>query len=87
MRIAAEAKLKHRNEQLQALLIKGNSVQIIAARELLRLSLVEMHELGYWREYPDQFKIHMQLYRASATTTLTQQESMFAPDKKVRYSL
>jgi hypothetical protein len=50
----AEAKLEHRSAQLQTALMKGNSAEIIAAREVLRLSLVELHESGYWRENPDQ---------------------------------
>lgn len=82
MIIMAEAKLKHRSEQLQLLLTKGNSVQIIAARELLRLSLVELHELGYWRDYPDRFQTSMRLYRASATIMFNPPASMSVPDKK-----
>jgi hypothetical protein len=54
MTMMAEAKLEHRSAQLQTALMKGNSAEIIAARELLRLSLVELHESGYWRENPDQ---------------------------------
>lgn len=81
MTIMAQTKLKHRSEQLQTLLLKGNSVQIIAARELLRLSLVEMHELGHWREYPDKFQAYMRLYRASATIMFNPPASMSAPDK------
>ena len=86
MNIMARVKLQHRSEQLQALLMKGNSVQIIAARELLRLSLVEMHELGYWREHPDQFQNEMRLYRASAKIMFNPPASMSEPDKRAQYS-
>lgn len=85
MTIMARAKLTHRSEQLQTLLMKGNPVQIIAARELLRLSLVEMHELGHWRAYPEQFKIQMRLYRASAKAIFNQPASRSAPDKMGQY--
>ena len=54
MTVMAEAKLELRSVHLQTALMKGNSAEIIAARELLRLSLVELHESGYWRENPDQ---------------------------------
>lgn len=82
MILAAQAKLKHRSDQLQNLMLKGNSVQIIAARESLRLSLVEMHELGYWRDYPEQFRKHMHLYRTSATMMFNPPVSMSGPDKR-----
>lgn len=85
MTILARTKLQHRSEQLQTLLMNGNSVQIIAARELLRLSLVEMHELGYWRAHPDQFQIQMRLYRASAKMMFNPPASMSGPDKRGQY--
>lgn len=85
MTIIARAKLMHRSQQLESMLMKGNSVQIIAARELLRLSLVEMHELGYWRENANQFKAYMRLYRASGPLRFNAPVSMSVPDKTVRY--
>ena len=57
MTVMAEAKLEHRSVHLQTALMKGNSAEIIAARELLRMSLVELHESGYWRENPDQLDL------------------------------
>lgn len=84
MTINARAKLTHRSQQLQKLLLSGTSVQIIAARELLRLSLVEMHELGYWRDNTDEFKSQMKLYRTSARMMFSPLEPMSAPDKKVQ---
>ena len=84
MSITARAKLAHRSQQLQKLLLNGNTVQIIAARELLRLSLVEMHEIGYWREHPEQFKTEMQLYRASAKVMFSPPASMSALGKRTQ---
>ena len=66
MTVMAEAKMQHRSVQLQTALMRGNSAEIIAARELLRLSLVELHESGYWRENPDQLDFQMRLYRVAA---------------------
>jgi hypothetical protein len=84
MMITAQARLQFRNQQLQSVLLNGTDVQIIAARELFRVSLVELHELGYWREYPDQFNAQMRLYRACATLRATPLGSMSAPDRKAR---
>ena len=85
MTIMARARLTHRSQQLETLLIKGNNIQIIAARELLRLSLVELYDLGYWRVHPEQFKIHMRLYRASAAMRFNSPASKSAPDKRDQY--
>ena len=85
MTMMAEAKLEHRSAQLQTALMKGNSAEIIAARELLRLSLEEMQESGYWRENPDQLQIQMRLYRISAKMMFNPPASMSGPDKKVQY--
>ena len=84
MTITAHARLQFRSQQLQSVLLNGTHVQIIAARELFRLSLVELYELGYWREYPDQFNTQMPLYRACATLRATPLGSKSAPDKKAR---
>lgn len=85
MTIMARARLTRRSEKLQTHLLTGNNVQIIAARELLRLSIVEMHELGYWREHPDQFKMQMRLYGASAAIRFNERRSRSVPDKKARH--
>lgn len=84
MTITAHARLQFRSQQLQTVLLNGTSVQIIAARELLRLSLVELHELGFWRDHPDQFQAQMRLYRACAEMRFTPPASKSAPDKKAR---
>jgi hypothetical protein len=85
MTIMARAKLLCRSQQLETMLMNGNSVQIIAARELLRLSLVELHELGYWRENADQLKDYMRLYRASGPLRFNAPVSMSVPDRTARY--
>jgi len=85
MTMMAEAKLEHRSVQLQTALMKGNSAEIIAARELLWLSLEEMQGSEYWREHPDQRQIQMRLYRISAKMMFNPPASMSGPDKKVQY--
>jgi hypothetical protein len=85
MTVMAEAKLELRSVHLQTALMKGNSAEIIAARELLRLSLEEMQGSGYWREHPDQLQIQMRLYRISAKMMFNPPASMSGPDKKVQY--
>jgi hypothetical protein len=52
---------------------------------LLRQSLVELYQLGYWREQPDQFKRHMRLFRASSSDQFSVPVSMSAPDRRGRY--
>ena len=87
MTVMAEAKMQHRSVQLQTALMRGNSAEIIAARELLRLSLEEMQGSGYWREHPDQLQIQMRLYRISAKMMFNPPASMSGPDKMAQYSL
>lgn len=82
MTIMALAKLRRRSEQLTTKLTFGTATEIGAARELLRQSLVELYELGYWREQPEQFKIHMRLYRTCGASNFSVPESMFAPDRR-----
>jgi len=84
--IAAYAQLKHRSERLETLLIKGCDVQIIAAREMFRLSLVALYEQGYWQEHPNEFKTHMQLYRESGPFRFSALASTSVPDRTARYS-
>lgn len=82
---AALVKLQHRCERLTSVLAFGTATEISAARELLRQSLVELYQLGYWREQPDQFKRHMRLFRASGPDQFTVPASMSAPDRRGRY--
>jgi hypothetical protein len=86
MAIMALAKLQHRSAQLKIKLAFGTTTEITAARELLRQSLVELYELHYWRKQPEQFKIHMQLYRACRASNFSAPESMSAPDRRDQYS-
>jgi hypothetical protein len=64
----------------------GTEFEIKIARELLRLSLVELYELGHWRAQPEQFKTCMRLYRRCETATVSAPPSMSAPDRTGRYS-
>lgn len=84
--INALARLRHRGKQLSAKLSEGTANDVAAARELLRQSLVELYEFGYWREQPDQLKYYMQLYRACRAMEFSALPSMSAPDRKARYS-
>ncbi|OYY68057.1 MAG: hypothetical protein B7Y00_02545 [Sphingomonadales bacterium 17-56-6] len=85
MTAIARAELQRRSAELQTLLMKGSSAQIIAAREKLRLSLVELQELGYWQDNPDEFQIHMRLYRVAAKLMFNPPASMSGLGKKVQY--
>lgn len=82
MAIMALAKLRHRSDQLTVKLAFGTATEVKAARELLRLSLVELYDLGHWREQPEQFKTYMRLYRACSPTGFSAPESMSAPDRR-----
>ena len=75
MVISALARLRHRSTQLKARLTLGSATDVASAREMLRLSLVELYELGYWREHPNEFRIHMQMFRAQAATRFNGQPS------------
>lgn len=86
MTLNALAKLQHRCERLTAAIGRGTATEIAAARELLRQSLVELYELGYWREQPDQFKQHMRLFRTVGAQPINVPASSSVPDKMVRYS-
>lgn len=83
---AALAKLQHRCERLTSILAFGTVTEINEARELLRQSLVELYQLGYWREQPDQFKRHMRLFRASGPDQFSVPASMSAPDRRGQYN-
>lgn len=86
MMIAAYVQLKQRSERLETLLMTGCDVQIMAARELFRLSLVELYQQGYWQEHPREFETHMRLYRASGLFRSSALASTSVPDRMVRYS-
>jgi hypothetical protein len=83
----AHKQLKHRSERLRHLLNHGANGEIAAARELLRLSLVELYREGYWQKEPAELQRHMRIYRAAEPHGLSAPESMSAPDKMARYSL
>jgi hypothetical protein len=86
MVITALAKLQHRSEKLRAKLAFGTATEIKSAREMLRLSLVELYELGHWRDQPEQFRTHMRLYRSCDTGNISAMEPKSAPDRRDRYS-
>ena len=75
MVISALARLRHRSAQLKAKLTLGTATEVASAREMLRLSLVELYDLGYWREHPDEFRIHMQMFRAKTAMRFSVQPS------------
>lgn len=84
---AALAKLNHRSEQLRARLNDGNSMEVKAARELMRHALVELYELGHWRENPAELDGYMQVYRASYNgIDFSVTVSRSAPGRMVQYS-
>jgi hypothetical protein len=78
MTITALAKLQHRSEHLVKKLAFGTRTEVTAARELLRQSLVELYELGYWR--------YMRLYRTCSTEQISVPPSSSAPDRMGQYS-
>jgi hypothetical protein len=81
-------KLRSRDSYLRLKLQGGTAGEIARAREQFRLSLVELYELGYWRERPDLLRGHMRLFRAcrSLDSKLSAPRSMSAPDKMAQYS-
>ena len=81
MTIYAVAKLRHRSEQLTSKLVFGTKTEIAAVRELLRQSLVELHQLGYWRDHPEEMRRYMRLYRMCAHGSISVPASRSAPDK------
>lgn len=86
MTIAAYEQLKRRSQRLEALIRTGSKVQIMAARELFRLSLVELYEQGFWQQHPNEFKTHMRLYRASGPFRFNARASKSVPDKMAQYT-
>lgn len=81
--------LQSRSRHLRLKLEGGTAADIVRAREQLRLSLVELYKLGYWRERPDLFRNYMQLFRSCRCldTNFSERQSKSEPDKMVRYSL
>ncbi len=86
MTIAAYEQLKYRSQKLESLLMTGSKIQIMAARELFRLSLVELYEQGFWQQHPNEFKTHMRLYRASGPFRFSVPASTSVPDRMARHS-
>lgn len=86
MTVYALKKLQHRSEQMTMKLAFGTKTEIAAARELLRQSLVELYELGYWLQHPDEMRKYMRLYRICGPEYISVPESMSAPDRTARYS-
>jgi tRNA(Met) C34 N-acetyltransferase TmcA len=75
--------LAHRSERLRAALSDGTATEIKAAREMLRLSLIELYGLGHWRNKPNDLQNHMHLFRAAEPSA---QPSKSEPDRTARYS-
>jgi len=86
MTTAAYEQLKYRSQKLEALIMTGSKVQIMAARELFRLSLVELYEQGFWQQHPNEFNTHMRLYRASGPFRFSPRASKSVPDRRAQYS-
>lgn len=86
MTIAAYEQLKNRGQKLEALITAGSKVQIMAARELFRLSLVELYEQGFWQQHPSEFKTHIRLYRASGPFRFSAPASTSGPGRMAQYS-
>lgn len=85
-RMALE-KLNFRSDQLKARLKHGSSMEIKAARELMRHAMVELYDLGYWRNHPDQLNDYMNIYRSCERgIDFTVTVSMSGPDKMVQCS-
>jgi hypothetical protein len=86
MTITALAKLRHRSEHLVKKLAFGTRTEVTAARELLRQSLVELYELGYWQAEPGEMRRYMRLYRTCSPEQISVPPSSSAPDRMGQYS-
>ena len=78
--------LNHRSDQLRIKLRSGTNTEVNAAREMMRLSLVELYGLGYWHTHPDALRDYMRLYRAATEMSANAPLSKSAPDRMARYS-
>jgi len=78
--------LNHRSEQLRIKLRSGTNTEVNAAREMMRLSLVDLYGLGYWQAHPDALRDYMRLYRAAKEMSANAPLSKSAPDRMARYS-
>ncbi len=80
--------LQHRSQQLRLALESGVASDIRVARENVRLSIVELYNLGYWRDRPQSFRSYIQLYRLCRCldTSLSVPPSRSVPDRMARYS-
>lgn len=77
--------LRHRSEQLRDKLRSGTHGEVKAAREMLRLSLVELYGLGYWQAQPDQLRDYVRLYRSAEERNASAPPFMSEPGRMVRY--
>lgn len=79
--------LRHRSQRLSERQKAGTSLEVNAARELMRRSLVELYELGHWQDHPEQLRDYMDIYRASDSgVDFTVTASMSAPDRRAQCS-
>jgi len=82
---AALRTLHHRSDKLRQKLHSGTHIEVKAAREMLRLSLIELHGLGYWQAKPEQLRDYMRLYRAAERRNAIESPSMSGPGRMARY--
>ena len=83
----ALAALRFRCSDLRIRLGNGSEAEVSEARERLRLSLVELHHLGYWRDHPEEFRKHMHLFRVCRQPEISVPPSMSVPDRTALRSL
>jgi len=84
---AALRTLHHRSDKLRNMLCSGTQTEVKAAREMVRLSLVELYGLGYWQAHPEQLRDYMRLYRKVEASAVTAPESSSELGRMARYSL
>jgi len=82
----AYAQLTQRRLKLEELVTTDCDLRIRTARELFRLSLVELYTQGYWQQHPSEFRTHMRLYRASGPFRFSALASTSVPDRMAQYS-
>lgn len=75
MDISALARLRHRSAILERKLASSGTADTETAREMLRQSLVELYDLGYWRDHPCEFRSYMRLFRARPCLSVPQSMS------------
>jgi hypothetical protein len=77
--------LQQRSDRLQRTLNCGTTLEVKSAREMLRLSLVELYAAGHWQKHPGDMQKYMRIYR-SAETCVSAPASSSAPGRMARYS-